>query len=103
MEHIGELALHLGDRVVAQYIHRNAAILGLAHALGKPTLIVANITPGHLPAMINNVPCIPLPTNDQLHRNIFLDEVAGKLRVALAQDRYNNIAWGDNARRRYLP
>src|SRR6186713_17395 len=33
MEYIGKLALHLGDGIVAQYIHRNAAILGLAHAL----------------------------------------------------------------------
>ena len=76
--------------------------LGLAHALGKPTLIVAKPGPGEVPAMINNVPFIPLPTDEQVEDDTFFRQITEPLRTLLEQKEYNNIVW-TNARRRHGP
>ncbi len=92
----------LHDRMAAQANPNVMYELGLAHALGKPTLIVAKTDAGSLPAMINNVPCIPLPTDEQVVDDTFFRQITEPLRTLLNDKEYHNIVW-PSARRRHGP
>ncbi len=83
----------LQDRAATQANPNVMYELGLAHALGKPTLIVAKADPGNVPAMINNVPFIALPTDEQVEDDTFFRQITEPLRTLLEQTEYNNIVW----------